>query len=96
MSMWTTSRYAHKETRETARQWARLLDRPYVARGKHTIMQLAAFARRKGENRICVVEEKNNRPAVLSVITVNETGEWERAATWEIQYESEDPVERAV
>jgi len=80
LSMWTTSRYAHKETRETARQWARLLDRPYVAR----------------ENRICVVEEKNNRPAVLSVITVNETGEWERAATWEIQYESEDPVERAV
>ena len=73
--MFTTSRYASEKARKLARKLAEENKEPYVSRGKHTIQQLAEIARKKGEERICVVEDKE--PFVIATIKVSETGEWE-------------------
>lgn len=72
--MFTTSRYAGRETRRHAQAMAAEAGEPYVARGKKTIAQLAALARRMGEERISVVEERGGKPASVAVAVVSEQG----------------------
>lgn len=74
--MFTTSRYADRETRREAQRMAAEAGERYVARGKKTIAQLAALARRAGEERISVLEERGGRAGRVAVILVSETGKW--------------------
>ena len=71
--MYTTSRYASEETRRLAREMASRAGEPYIARGKHTIDQLAALARRKGERLIHILREGGAR---IAAVEVSETGAW--------------------
>ncbi len=64
--MFTTSRYASIETRKKASGHGY-----YVARGKKTIADLAAIARKKGYARIAIVGENKT-----STIAVDEMGDW--------------------
>jgi len=77
--MYTTSRYASRETREFASSLAKKESSIYLARGKKTISQIAEYARKKGEEQIFVIEEKNDRPLRMALIRVLETGAWEWA-----------------
>lgn len=77
--MFTTSRYAGPETRRTARKLALEAGEPFVARGKRTIAQLVALARRSGEERISIVEERRGKPGGTAVIRVSASGKWEWA-----------------
>jgi rRNA maturation protein Rpf1 len=72
----TTSRYASEETREYARRLAKESEERFVSRGKHTIDGLAGLARREGEERILIVEERDKRPSVLVTVLVDERGGW--------------------
>ncbi|MBD3210010.1 hypothetical protein GF318_01365 [Candidatus Micrarchaeota archaeon] len=74
--MYSTSRYASKETRELAKKLARENRESYISRGKHTIAQLAEIARKKGEERVHIVEEKSGRAALVATIKVDELGRW--------------------
>jgi len=74
--VYTTSRYASGDTRTFARRLAEKKGEPYVARGKRTMAELAAFARRTGEETITVVEEKAGGPAVLCTAKVDALGRW--------------------
>jgi rRNA maturation protein Rpf1 len=74
--MITTSRYASEDTRRMARKMAAGSGEPFVARGKRTVEQLVSLARRKGEDRITLIEEHEGRPAVTSVIAIDEMGRW--------------------
>lgn len=69
--MFTTSRYCSRETRGFARKLA-----GYVARGKKTVRDLVALARRRGEQSIFIVEEKDEHPYRIIEIKVLETGDW--------------------
>jgi len=70
--MYTTSRYASEETRRKARKLASGAGEPYIARGKHTIDQLADIARRRGQHRISILQDRSG----IAVIEVGETGSW--------------------
>lgn len=74
--MFTTSRYASVETRNLARKLAEENDELFLVRGKRTIEELVEFARKKGEERISVVEEKGGKPAKVCRISVSESGKW--------------------
>ncbi|HSB47508.1 MAG TPA: hypothetical protein VLD37_05825 [Candidatus Bilamarchaeum sp.] len=74
--MITTSRYSSKKTRDFAKRLAEEGSEAYVARGKKTIDELAAIARKSGDERISVVEEKDDAPAKIIEIRVFETGRW--------------------
>jgi rRNA maturation protein Rpf1 len=74
--MFTTSRYAGAETRRKAQELSEAAGEPYLARGKKTIAQLAAIARRTGQERISVLEERGKKPGAVAVIAVSETGGW--------------------
>lgn len=74
--MYTTSRYASGETRVFARKLAARQKERYVARGKRTIAGLAAMARKGGDERIVIIEERGGKPALLSTIKVDELGRW--------------------
>ena len=75
--MFTTSRYASKETRELARRLAEESGEIFISRGKRTVSQLADLARRKGEEKVNIVEEKDGEPSSIATIAIKETGEWE-------------------
>ncbi len=75
--MFTTSRYAGPETRRKARELAKEAGEPFAARGKRTVAQLAALARKKGEERVSILEERGEKPGKIAVIRVSETGKWE-------------------
>jgi len=77
--MFTTSRYASEKARKAARKMAKENNEPFVSRGKHTIAELADLARRKGEERICIIEERKKQPAVVVTIKIDETGGWKWA-----------------
>lgn len=77
--MFTTSRYASEETRLLARKMAGEKGEMFFARGKKTIAQLVAMARRLGEKEITIVED--SKPPSLAVIAVSETGAWAWKAT---------------
>ena len=51
----------------------------YIARGKKTVNQLAEFARKNGEEKISIIEEKEKKPHHLAIIRITELGSW----TWE-------------
>ena len=70
--MYTTSRYTETKTRVLAKKLAMEHDEPYVARGKKTIQQLVAYARRKGEETINVVEDNGT----IATIEIDELGRW--------------------
>ncbi len=74
--MFTTSRYASKDTRALARRMASESREPYVARGKKTIEELSALARRSGEAEVRLVTESGGAAASISLISVDETGGW--------------------
>ncbi len=74
--MFTTSRYAGEETKKLARRLAKDNDELFLARGKRTIEELVSLARKKGEDKISVVEEEAGRPAKVCRIKVSETGKW--------------------
>lgn len=76
ISIFTTSRYASKETRALARKLAAGCGERYVARGKKTVAELAEAARRLGEMCVSVVEELKKRPARIAVMKVDELGRW--------------------
>lgn len=48
----------------------------FLARGKRTILQLTAFARRMGEEQISILEEQDKNAGPVVIIKVNEIGEW--------------------
>jgi len=75
--MFTTSRYAGPGTRRRARELAEEAGEPFVARGKRTVEQLVALARKTGEERISILEERGKKPGTVAVIRVSETGKWE-------------------
>jgi rRNA maturation protein Rpf1 len=75
--MYTTSRYSSKKTRDFAKKLAAGESVAYVARGKKTIDELVILARKNGEERIGIIEEKEDAPHKLVTITVMETGRWE-------------------
>lgn len=77
--MFTTSRYASVETRKLARKLAGKNKDSYVSRGKHTIAELAAIARKKGERNIVIIEERGGKAALIATVEVNEKGEWKWA-----------------
>jgi rRNA maturation protein Rpf1 len=74
--MFTTSRYAGEETRRKAQALAQSAGEPFVSRGKRTIAQLAALARKTGQERISILEERGKKPGAMAVIAVSETGGW--------------------
>lgn len=74
--MITTSRYASEATRKAARELAEREGEAYSARGKKTIGHLAAEARRIGEARIRVIEERAGLPALIATAEVDERGGW--------------------
>ncbi len=74
--MFTTSRYASRETRALARLMASESRQAYVSRGKKTIEGLSALARRNGEATISVVAESGGSAHTLAVISVDERGGW--------------------
>lgn len=74
--MITTSRYSSKKTREFAKKLAEDGSERYVARGKKTIAELALIARKSGEERISIIEEKDDLPHKIIEIQVLETGIW--------------------
>lgn len=74
--MITTSRYASPETRDFARSMAREAGERFVARGKKTIEQLAALARRDGDGRVSIVEERGGKAALVASLRVDELGGW--------------------
>ena len=76
--MYTTSRYSSVKTRELAKALAKENNEIYVARGKKTIEQLVEFARKKGEERIIVVDD-NEKPATIEV---DELGRWKWNSNW--------------
>lgn len=82
--MFTTSRYASQETRGFARKTATRRGEPFFARGKKTITELAAVARRLGEKNIFIVEERDGKPAEIVKIAISETGLWRWAGESEI------------
>lgn len=82
--MYTTSRYSSAETRKFARRLAEKNKERYTARGKKTVEQLVSFARKTGEEKITIVRERKKKPAVISVIEINERGGWRWAEESEI------------
>jgi rRNA maturation protein Rpf1 len=74
--MLTTSRYCSRETRDFAKKLAAEESAPYVARGKKTIEDLASLARKAGEDKILIIEEREDRPHNIAEIRVHETGGW--------------------
>lgn len=74
--LFTTSRYASEETRNIAKKLARRQKEKYVARGKKTIDEVVAAARKNGDERITVVEEKGSKPYRIAVLAVDELGNW--------------------
>ena len=74
--MITTSRYASLKTRTLAKSMADENGEIYVARGKKTIDALAAYARRVGEGRITLIEEKGGIAHTLALIDVDARGGW--------------------
>lgn len=74
--MFTTSRYASKKTKDLALKMAKENKERFISRGKHTIAQLVELARRNGEEKIFVIEERKKQPAVIVTIEVSELGEW--------------------
>ena len=69
--MYSTSRYASRETRQHAKKLGE-----FFSRGKRTISQLVDIARKKGHHSIGILRERKGRPSSISVITVTELGEW--------------------
>lgn len=74
--MYTTSRYASEGTRKLARKMAAGAGEPYIARGKHTIAQLAGIARKRGERLISILRESQGKASGIAVIELDETGSW--------------------
>jgi rRNA maturation protein Rpf1 len=74
--MLTTSRYASQETRKAAREMAGECGERYIARGKKTVEELARLARRAGEERITIIEEREGKPAKAATMIVDELGRW--------------------
>ncbi len=74
--MITTSRYASESTRRLARMMAASRNDAYIARGKKTVDELAALARKRGDSRISVIEEEGGRPERIAKIAVDELGQW--------------------
>lgn len=71
--MFTTSRYSSTKTRELAKKLAIENKEIYVARGKKTIDQLVQLARKKGEEKITVLEDNSPK---IAIITIDELGRW--------------------
>ena len=81
--MYSTSRYASKETRQQAKKLGE-----YFSRGKKTISQLVDIARKKGYHKIGILREKNGKPFRISVISVTELGEW----SWSDEIQLQDGI----
>ena len=74
--MITTSRYASSGTRAMARLMASGSGDVFTARGKRTVEQLVSLARKKGDERITIIEERDGKPSVAADITIDEMGRW--------------------
>lgn len=74
--MITTSRYASENTRKLALRMARRLGQEYMARGKKTVDALASQARKAGDSKISIIEERGGKPERMAVIIVDELGRW--------------------
>lgn len=79
MGIYTTSRYASALTRRFASELAESESSAYLARGKKTIREIAESARRRGEETVFIVEEREGRPEKVAEIRVLETGLWKWA-----------------
>lgn len=73
--MLTTSRYPSPSTRHCAQQLAHLFGCYYIPRSKKTIEQLATMARKKGNERILIVEESQQKNK-LAILAIDEIGQW--------------------
>lgn len=85
--MLTTARYASPSIRLLTVQLAQTLGLVYMARGKKTVEQLAACARRKGYARMGIVHGKGGKAEELELAAVDETGAWNWAGKVTIRYE---------
>ncbi len=75
----TTSRYSSQATRNFAKNLAKILSCKYVARGKKPIDSLVLFARKNGDDRICVAIEKSSLPDHLEFLIIKPNLKW----SWE-------------
>lgn len=76
MALLTTSRYASEETRRAARKLAASPGSRFVARGKKTVAELAALARKEGFERVDIMEERRGKPASVSSMEILPSGKW--------------------
>lgn len=74
--MYTTTRYSSVKTRKMAEKLAKRDKQLYSSRGKKTIEELVLFARRKGEEVVNIIGEKNKEPVTISCLDVLEKGGW--------------------
>jgi rRNA maturation protein Rpf1 len=74
--LWSTCRYASLKTREAAKRLAQKHGSRYVSRGKKTISELSALARRLGFEGICLVFQKNESPFWVIQISILPSGEF--------------------
>ncbi|HLD60167.1 MAG TPA: hypothetical protein VI912_04175 [Candidatus Bilamarchaeaceae archaeon] len=74
--MLTTSRYPSSKTKIFAKNLAGTIGTLYSARGKKSVESIIQLARKKGEERICIVVENNKKPQKIMFIKVNEDATW--------------------
>ncbi len=85
--MFTTSRYASLKLRSLALLFSGLFSSNYVSRGKKTIDSMVESARRAGDERLFVLNEKDESQ-FIGAISINELGEWNWIADKiEVEYE---------
>ena len=71
--MWTTSRYAPKAIRVLALALSNAFSGNYVSRGKKKLDELVEEARKNGEERIFLLDNKRT----IGIINVDEIGKWD-------------------
>ena len=74
--MYTTSRYASKETVRLAQKMASQKKERFLNRNKKTIQEMTEIARTNGDEHIHIIMEKKGKPATISEIQVNERTGW--------------------
>ncbi|MEM4360182.1 MAG: hypothetical protein QXT45_06600 [Candidatus Bilamarchaeaceae archaeon] len=89
----TTSRYASRETREFARQFAEKNKGRYVSRCKKTVHDLIDFLWRKGESRLLIVEEREKKPSFINEIEIDHWKRWKWGKRYGIEkYEGKGKI----
>ncbi|MBU0591441.1 hypothetical protein KKF81_01205 [Candidatus Micrarchaeota archaeon] len=74
--MYTTSRYASKETIRFAQLMAERKKERFLNRNKKTINEMVEIARTSGDEHIYIIRERKGIPSTISEILINSNGGW--------------------